>query len=63
MRAALNTLATEAPYWLQRVAPQEWYGRYGRRIEDDRLPEKQAERDAYARTVGEDGYYLLDCYL
>jgi transposase len=59
LRAALNALATEAPVWLQSVAPQEWYGRYGRRIEDDRLPEKQAERDAYARTIGEDGYYLL----
>jgi transposase len=60
LRAALNMLATEAPLWLQSVAPQAWYQRYGRRIEDDRLPEKPAERDAYARVVGEDGYYLLD---
>jgi transposase len=60
LRATLNVLATEAPAWLQRVAPHEWYGRYGRRIEDDRLPDKPAERDAYARMVGEDGYYLLD---
>jgi transposase len=59
LRAALNALATEAPVWLQSGAPHEWYMRYGRRIEDDRLPEKPAERDAYARTVGEDGYYLL----
>src|SRR5215204_3928706 len=47
LRATLNVLATEAPAWLQRVAPHEWYQRYGRRIEDDRLPEKPAERDAY----------------
>jgi transposase len=60
LRAALNVLATEAPVWLQSVAPQEWYSRYGRRIEDDRLPEKDGERDAYASTVGTDGYYLLD---
>ncbi len=60
LRAALNVLATEAPDWLQSVAPHEWYQRYGRRIEDDRLPEKPAERDAYSRMVGEDGYYLLD---
>lgn len=59
LRAALNVLATEAPAWLQGVAPQEWYQRYGRRIEDDRLPEKAAERDAYARMVGADGFYLL----
>ena len=59
-RATLNVLATEAPTWLQSVAPHAWYQRYGRRIEDDRLPEKPAECDAYARLVGEDGYYLLE---
>jgi transposase len=48
LRAALNVLATEAPAWLQIVAPREWYQRYGRRIEDDRLPEKPAEREVYA---------------
>lgn len=60
LRAALNVLATQAPDWLQSVAPHEWYQRYGRRIEDMRLPDKQSERDAYARMVGADGYYLLD---
>jgi transposase len=60
LRATLNVLATEAPAWLQSVAPHEWYQRYGRRIEDDRLPEKPAERDTYACTVGADGFYLLD---
>lgn len=34
MCAALNKLATEAPIWLQRVAPAEWYKRQSRRIED-----------------------------
>jgi transposase len=60
LRAALNVLATEAPVWLQSVVPREWYPRYGRRIEDTRLPDKQSERDAYARMVGADGYYLLE---
>jgi transposase len=60
LRAALNVLATETPAWLQSVAPHEWYQRYGRRIEDNRLPDKDSERDAYARMVGADGYYLLD---
>ena len=60
MRAALNELAMEAPVWLQSVAPHEWYQRYGRRIEDDRLPQSNAGREAYGQTVGEDGFHLLD---
>jgi len=42
------------------MAPLAWYERYGRRIEDTRLPREQAQRDAYAQTVGEDGFHLLD---
>jgi transposase len=60
LRATLNTLATVAPDWLQGLAPLEWYERYGKRIEDTRLPREQAKRDAYAQTVGEDGFHLLD---
>ncbi len=60
VRAALNELATVAPDWLRRVAPVEWYQRYSRRIEDDRLPQSKEKRDAYAQTVGEDGFMLLD---
>jgi predicted nucleic acid-binding protein len=60
MRAALNELATEAPIWLQSVAPAEWYKRYGRRIEDDRLPQSKAGREAYGQRVGEDRFHLLD---
>jgi hypothetical protein len=52
-------LAAVAPDWLRGVAPN-WYERYDRRIEDSRLPHTEAERDAYARTVGEDGFALLD---
>jgi transposase len=60
LRAALNELATIAPDWLREVAPEDWCKRYARRIEDGRLPQAAAERDAYARTVGEDGFMLLD---
>src|ERR687886_59766 len=60
LRATLNTLATVAPDWLQDLAPLAWYERYGRRIEDTRLPREPAQRDAYAQTVGEDGFHLLD---
>jgi len=60
LRAALNTFATVAPDGLQDLAPLEWYERYGKRIEDTRLPREQAKGDAYAHTVGQDGFHLLD---
>ena len=60
LRAALNELATVAPDWLREAAPKAWYERYALRVEDGRLPRSAAEREAYARTVGEDGFALLD---
>ena len=60
LRAALNELATVAPDWLRGAAPKAWYKRYAHRVEDGRLPRAAAEREAYARTVGEDGFALLD---
>src|SRR5947209_4553536 len=60
LRAALNELATVAPDWLREAAPKAWYERYALRVEDARLPRSAAEREAYARTVGEDGFALLD---
>jgi transposase len=60
LRAALNAVATVAPDWLQGLAPLEWYERYGKRIEDARLPRDQADREAYAQMVGEDGFHFLD---
>lgn len=59
MRAALNELAAVDPTWLKRVAPKAWFDRYSRRIEDSRLPRSAAKREAYAKTVGEDGFALL----
>jgi transposase len=60
LRAALNAVATVAPDWLQALSPLAWYERSSRRIEESRLPKGQAEREAYAHTVGEDGFLLLD---
>ncbi len=60
LRAALNAVATVAPDWLQGLAPLAWYERYGKRIEDVRLPRDTAEREAYAQRVGEDGFHFLD---
>jgi len=59
LRAALNELATVAPDWLRGAASRAWYERYARRVEDGRLPRAAAEREAYARTVGKDGFALL----
>jgi transposase len=36
-----------------------WFERYGRRIELYRLPKAQTERDALALTIGRDGHQLL----
>jgi transposase len=60
LRAALNELAAVAPDWLRGSAPEAWYERYARRVEDDRLPRTATEREAHARMVGEDGFALLD---
>jgi transposase len=59
LRHALNSLASTAPDWLQSWVPQEWYTRYGRRIEEYRLPDAKAERYALAELWGADGRLLL----
>lgn len=59
-RAALDDLAAVVPDWLRGVAQPAWFERYARRVEDYRLPKKQAEREALALEVGADGFVLLD---
>jgi transposase len=59
LRATLNALATAAPDWLQARVPPEGYERYGRRIEEYRLPKGLTARQAYAVQVGRDGGWLL----
>ena len=59
LRAALNELATVAPEWLQALAPPAWYERYGRRVENYRLPKTEAARAALAAEIGADGRRLL----
>jgi transposase len=60
LRATLNDLAVQAPDWVRAVARTDWYERYQRRSEQGRLPKGKEARESYARTVGEDGFYLLD---
>ncbi len=59
LRAALEDMATVAPEWMQRWVPPQWLERYGRRIEEGRLPKGEAARQEYAEQVGADGASLL----
>jgi transposase len=59
MRHALNSLAVAAPAWLLAHSQPEWVDRYGPRVDDYRLPEGQADRQAYADLIGADGRALL----
>jgi transposase len=59
LRMALNALAAAAPGWLRVLAPAAWFDRYGRRVEEERLPKGLATRQAYAATIGADGAHLL----
>lgn len=61
LRHVLNVLAEVAPDWLRtQQVPTEWAARYGRRVEDYRLPKGAAERERYANQVGADGWHLLE---
>jgi transposase len=59
MRFALNSLAIVAPDWLLQHSEAEWVERYGHRLEESRLPKSQAERQALAEGIGEDGRNVL----
>ncbi len=59
LRAALEDVATLAPEWVRSGAPQSWFERYGRRIEEGRLPKGETARREYAEQVGADGALLL----
>lgn len=60
LRATLDDLAAVAPDWLRGIAEPVWFERYGRRIEDYRLPKAQGERAALALSIGADGFVLLE---
>jgi transposase len=59
MRVVLEDLVIEAPGWAQTHVAATWSERYGRRIEEYRLPKGQAARQAFVATVGDDGLALL----
>jgi transposase len=53
-------LASEAPDWLLPHVDDAWAERYGRRVEQYRLPKAEQARHALAVTIGQDGYRLLE---
>lgn len=59
LRATLNVLATVAPEWVRRNVPLEWITRYGKRAEESRFPDADAERAAFFDAVGADADLLL----
>src|SRR5215213_9185888 len=60
LRATLDDLAAVVPDWLRTLAQPAWFERYGRRIEEYRLPKSRDKREALALEVGADGFCLLD---
>ena len=60
LRATLDDLAAVVPDWLRPIAPPAWIERYGRRVEEYRLPNSQDKRLALALQIGADGFVLLD---
>lgn len=59
MHRALNELAEAAPDWLKKIAPSEWYTRYGQRMDGIRLPKERKQREALLEVMGADGIYLM----
>lgn len=60
LHATLNVLAVAAPEWVRVNIPTEWVDRYGKRVDEWRLPKEQKDREMYAQVVGRDGTALLD---
>ena len=59
MRYVLNRLAVAAPAWLQAHMQPAWGERYSHRVENDRFPKADADRQQLATTIGADGFALL----
>lgn len=59
VRAALEALAVSAPDWLRQQVSREWLERYGRPLDDYRLPKDETEKIELAHQIGRDGAQLL----
>jgi hypothetical protein len=57
-RAAQRVLAVAAPDWLQPHSLSDWWARYALACEVTRLVKSEAQMEARALTVGQDGRSL-----
>jgi transposase len=59
LQQALNALAQTAPAWLRTWVPPTYFDRYGRLIDECRLPQETAAPQTLATQIGADGFQLL----
>ena len=59
LHAVLNDVAVVAPDGLRQQVTDDGFKRYGKCIEESRLPNGEAKRTAYAEQIGADGLHLL----
>jgi transposase len=52
LRATLNSLAVASPEWLAQIAHPDWFDRYGKRIEEYRLPKGKDARRELGEIIG-----------
>lgn len=60
LRAPLNALAVVFPRWLAAETDEDWFDRYGHRVEEARLPKGKEKREAWIEQAGADGMRLLE---
>ena len=60
LQAVLEEMAKLDPEWLKAQITADWFDRYGRLIDEYRLPKKSGERQALAEQMGRDGQHLLE---
>ena len=59
LRATLNALAVAAPDWLQKHSLPDWWERYALPFDVTRQAKSEAQMEAVALTVGQDGLTLI----
>ena len=57
LRRVLDDMAQVAPEWLKPLIQPKWGRRYGRRVDTHQL--SKTKREALAKEIGEDGYFLI----
>ncbi len=59
LRTTLNRLAVVAPKWLRTQVEEDWYKRYAKRFEKERVPRGVEKERELAEQIGRDGFRLL----